>query len=98
MSSSSIEEDASDIADKVRSLEDNAQEAGPLGICETETLCFIDIRYRITTQAAGKTDILKGISGYCQGGRLLALMGASGDRTKSRVHACWELRHLVLSL
>lgn len=81
MSKSSVEDEQLDAAEKARNGVEKDQEAGPLGFCEPGTLCFLNIRYRIPCGTAGKVEILRGISGFCRGGRLLALMGASGENT-----------------
>lgn len=74
------EEDVADAIEKGLQSEEVAQMAGPLGVCDTATLVFSDLRYRVTNAKGGRTEILNGISGFCRGGRLLALMGASGRR------------------
>ena len=79
-SSSNIDIDAVDAAEKGTQLKDVVHMAGPLGVCDTATLVFSDLRYRVPNAKGGQIGILDGISGFCRGGRLLALMGASGRR------------------
>ena len=69
-----------DAIEKGMRLKDVAHMAGPLGVCDTATLVFSDLRYRIPNAKGGRIEILNGISGFCKGGRLLALMGASGKQ------------------
>lgn len=78
MSIYSTDENILDAAEKGVPPIDKANMVGPLGVCDTATLVFSDIRYRVPGVKGGKVDILRGISGFCRGGRLLALMGASG--------------------
>ena len=59
-------------------LESRQDDVGPLGYCEGADLAFSDIRYRVPSLKSGKVEVLKGVSGICSSGRLLALMGASG--------------------
>ena len=75
-----IETSVMDAAEKGMQLKEIAHKAGPLGVCDTATLVFSDLRYRVANAKGGRTEILNGISGFCKGGRLLALMGASGRR------------------
>jgi hypothetical protein len=70
-----------------RSLEEGRPEAvGPLGICDSALLVFEDIKFRVPNLEGGKTEILimKGISGACRPGRLMALMGASGTQSPDK--------------
>ena len=85
MTSSSTEEDVLDAVEKAMQSEEVAQTAGPLGVCDTATLVFSDLRYRVPNAKGGRTEILNGISGFCRGGRLLALMGASGRRAMQMI-------------
>ena len=78
MSLSNAEDGVIDAVEKGMQLKDIACEAGPLGVCDTATLVFSDIRYRVPNAKGARIEILNGISGFCKGGRLLALMGASG--------------------
>lgn len=48
------------------------------GVAQGVTLCFDDIDFWATTRSGERKPILKNVSGTCQPGRLLALMGASG--------------------
>ena len=65
---------------RARDLEENkVEDVGPLGFCDSANLAFSDIRYRVTSHKGGRLEILKGISGICRSGSLLALMGASGE-------------------
>lgn len=75
----SVDEENPDTADMGEGSTSNLQAAAPLGVSEAATLAFSGICYRIVTSKGEKCDILRGISGYCKGGRLLALMGASGE-------------------
>lgn len=59
-------------------LESRKDDVGPLGYCDGADLAFSDIRYRVPSLKGGKVEVLKGVSGTCGSGRLLALMGASG--------------------
>lgn len=59
-------------------LEKAHEDVGPLGYCDSANFVFTDVRYRVPSLRGGKVDVLKGVSGACKSGRLLALMGASG--------------------
>ena len=87
MSADSIDEAVLNDVEKGTRFQDDATPAGPLGVCDTATLAFFDIRYRVPNAKGGKKEILQGISGFCKGGRLLALMGASG------MHVPFHNRH-----
>ena len=75
----SVDEENPDAAEIGEGSTRDVQTAAPLGVSEAATLAFGGICYRIVTSNGEKRDILRGISGYCKGGRLLALMGASGE-------------------
>lgn len=42
------------------------------------TLSWTNIDYNVHTKTQGDLHILKSVSGYAKGGRMLAIMGASG--------------------
>lgn len=74
----SVEDDGLEAAERGEGSTGETRAATPLGISEAATLAFAGISFRVLTSKGEKHDILRGISGYCKGGRLLALMGASG--------------------
>lgn len=55
----------------------------PLGYCEGADLVFTEIRLQVACRTGGTVEIIKGVSGACRSGRLLAVMGASGARSRS---------------
>lgn len=85
MSECRIDDTILDAAEKGAARLDDADAIGPLGICDTATLVFSGIRYRVPSAKGGKVTILNGVSGFCRGGRLLALMGASGIALQRQV-------------
>lgn len=76
--------------DVPRTPEQMEEGTGPLGFCESADLAFTDIRYRVTALKGGKVDVLKGISGTCRSGRIMALMGASGESSLPPVDCPWS--------